>query len=38
MEAYENKCRERLLHNLKKNAATLGFELTPKQQLPPSVS
>jgi hypothetical protein len=38
MGAYENKCRERLLHNLKKNAATLGFELTPKQQLPPSVS
>jgi transposase len=38
MEAYENKYRERLLHNLKKNAATLGFELTPTQQLPPSVS
>jgi len=38
MEAYENKYRERLLHNLKKTAATFGFELTPAQQLPPSVS
>jgi transposase len=38
MEAYESKYRERLLHNLKKTAATFGFELTPTQQLPPSVS
>jgi transposase len=38
MEAYEHKYRERLLHNLKKTAATLGFELTPTLQLPSSVS
>jgi transposase len=38
MEAYQNKYRQRLLHNLKKTAATLGLELTPAPQLPPSVS
>jgi len=34
LEAYEKKYRQRLLHNLKKTAAALGFELTQKQQLP----
>lgn|SRR5262245_10124855 len=34
MEEYEKKYRERLLHNLHKTAATLGFELKPKQELP----
>jgi transposase len=38
MEVYERRYRERLLHNLKKTASTLGFELTPKQQLAASVS
>jgi len=38
MEDYERKYRERLLHNLKKTAATFGFDLTQKQQLPQSVS
>jgi transposase len=38
METYEQKYRQRLLHSLKKTAADLGFELTPAQQLPPSVS
>lgn len=38
LEAYEKKYRERLLHNLKKTAASFGFELTQKQQLAPSVS
>jgi transposase len=38
MEAYENKYRQRLLHNLTKTAATLGFHLTPTPQAAPSVS
>jgi transposase len=38
IEAYELKYRQRILHNLKKTAASLGWELTHKQQLPPSVS
>jgi hypothetical protein len=38
LEAFENKYRERLLHNLKKTAASFGLELTQKQQLEPSVS
>jgi hypothetical protein len=38
LEAYENKYRERVLYNLKKTAASLGLELTQKQQLAPSVS
>ena len=38
VEMYEQKYRQRLLHNLKKNAATLGFELTLKQALPSGVS
>ena len=38
LEEYENKYRQRLLHNLKKTAASFGFELAQKQHLPPSVS
>jgi hypothetical protein len=38
LEEYEAKYRQRLLHNLKKTASSFGFELSPKQQLPPSVS
>jgi transposase len=38
LEVYEQKYRERLLHNLRKTAASLGLQLTQKQQLPPSVS
>ena len=38
MESYEHKYRQRLLYNLKKTAASLGWELTQKQQLPDSVS
>lgn len=38
MEVYENKYRERVLHNLKKTAASLGLELVQKQQPAPSVS
>ena len=34
LEIYEQKYRERLLHNLKKTAASLGLELTQKQPLP----
>jgi len=37
-ETYERKYHERLLHNLRKTAATLGFELTQKQQLAAGVS
>jgi len=33
MEDYEKKYRERVLHNLKKTAASFGFQLTPTQQL-----
>jgi transposase len=33
MEAYEKKYRQRLLHNLQKTAAALGFELTQKQSI-----
>jgi transposase len=38
MEVYENKYRERILHNLKKTAASLGLELIQKQKPSPSVS
>jgi len=38
MEDYEKKYRQRLLHNLQKTAATLGFELKQKQELAPCVS
>lgn len=38
MDAYENKYRERVLLNLKKTAASLGFDLTQKQPSPPLVS
>ena len=38
METYERKYRERMFHNLKKTAATFGFELTQKEQLVTSVS
>jgi len=38
MEAYEHKYRERVLLNLKKSAASLGFDLTQKQPTPPLVS
>ena len=38
LEEYEAKYRQRLLHNLKKTAASFGFELTQKEQFPPSVS
>ena len=38
MEAYEKKYRERVLHNLKKTAASLGLELVQKQQLATGVS
>ena len=38
LEEYEHKHRQRLLHNLKKTAASFGFELTQKEQFPPSVS
>jgi transposase len=38
MEIYEQKYRERLLYNLRKNAKRLGFELTESQPLPQSVS
>jgi transposase len=34
MEAYETKYRQRLLHNLRKTAASLGFELAQKQTIP----
>ena len=34
MEEYENKYRQRLLHNLRKTAASLGFELAQKQPVP----
>jgi transposase len=37
-EIYEQKCRQRLLHNLQKTAATFGLELTPIQQHPAGVS
>ena len=35
LEVYEAKYRARLLHNLKKTAATFGFELIPTQLLTP---
>jgi transposase len=35
LEAYENKYRQRVLMNLQKTAASLGFELTQKQPLAP---
>ena len=38
LEAYENKYRERVLHNLKKTAASLGFELAQIKQPPTFVS
>lgn len=38
LDAYEAKYRARLLHNVKKSAAALGFELTPAQAVSPSVS
>jgi transposase len=38
LEAYENKYRERVLHNLKKTAASLGFELAQIKQSPTFVS
>jgi transposase len=38
LNAYEEKYRARLLHNLKKNAAALGFELSPFEQPSTSVS
>jgi transposase len=38
LETYEEKYRERLLHNLRKNAKRLGFELTPSQPLTVCVS
>jgi len=38
LEEYEHKYRQRLLYNLKKTAASFGFELAQKQHLPPSVS
>jgi transposase len=38
LEAYENKYRERVLHNLKKSAASLGFELAQIKQSPTFVS
>jgi transposase len=38
MEVYEQKHRERLIHNLKKTAASLGFQLTEKEQVTQGVS
>jgi transposase len=38
VEAYEQKYRERLLHNLKKNAASLGFQLIQNKSFIESVS
>lgn len=38
MEYYEQQYRQRMLHNLKKTAASLGFQLTPNEQSPPGVS
>jgi transposase len=38
LEDYENKYRQRLLHNLKKSAAAFGFELTPTQTVAQSVA
>lgn len=37
-EEYEQKYRQRLLFNLKKTAASLGFQLRPNEQLTQSVS
>ena len=38
VEFYENQYRERLLYNLKKTAASLGFQLAQQQPTPQSVS
>lgn len=38
MEAYENKYRQRLLHNMAKTAAAFGFQLTPTSPPTPVVS
>lgn len=38
MEDYEQKYRQRLVHNLQKTAASLGFQLTPNQPSSPCVS
>jgi transposase len=38
LELYEQKHRQRQLQNLQKNAAALGFELTPREGLAPCVS
>jgi len=38
VEAYEQKYRERLLHNLKKSAASLGFQLVQNKPIAKSVS
>jgi len=38
LEDYEKKYRERILHHLKKTAATFGLELTQKQPLATGVS
>lgn len=37
-EMYEQQYRQRLLHNLRKSAASFGFALTPKQEVPAGVS
>jgi transposase len=34
LEIYEQKYRERMLHNCKKMAASLGFQLTERKELP----
>ena len=38
LEHYEQQYRKRLLHNLTKSAAAMGFQLIPSQQVPEHVS
>jgi hypothetical protein len=38
LEIYEQKYRERLLYNVRKTAAALGFQLTPNQVVASGVS
>jgi transposase len=38
LEVYEQKYRARLLHNVRKTAASLGFQLTPSQEVASGVS
>jgi transposase len=38
MEIYELKYRERLIHNIRKTATSLGFQLTPTQEFTQRVS